>query len=191
MRDLGYVRPQIGPNFPEHSNPPRLAPGQWALKYDRCQDCGTRDRPHQGLGFCTACYGPNLAKRDRSRVEPGSSLPRRNPRRKGIHQALADDEIDGAIAMLQAGKTVLDVREKYSVGLAAIRAGLKTRGLTPSQVKLQTPSTARSNKPLIGASCWLTPDEHQRIRDYAVEHRTTMSDVLRMALEAFGILAPS
>lgn len=29
--------------------------GRWALKYDRCQDCGTSEHPHAAHGRCTRC----------------------------------------------------------------------------------------------------------------------------------------
>src|SRR4051812_9442124 len=78
-----------------------------------------------------------------SPVEAGPALPRRNPRRKGVHQTLSEAEIDGVITMLQAGASVLEIRRTYNVGLATIRAGLKTRGLTMSQVRLRMPAPRR------------------------------------------------
>jgi len=29
---------------------------RWALKFDRCKDCGTREKSHVARGLCTTCY---------------------------------------------------------------------------------------------------------------------------------------
>ena len=30
--------------------------GRWSLKHDRCVECGTVERRHQGHGLCSMCY---------------------------------------------------------------------------------------------------------------------------------------
>jgi hypothetical protein len=30
--------------------------GRWALKFERCANCGTDKTKHQGLGLCERCY---------------------------------------------------------------------------------------------------------------------------------------
>ena len=34
----------------------------WALKYDRCQNCGTQERKHRARGLCIACYSSDYEK---------------------------------------------------------------------------------------------------------------------------------
>jgi len=92
------------------------------------------------------------------------------------------------IARLRAGASILEVRHAYDVGLATIRAGLKTRGLTMSQVRLQVPLPPRSDERRVSVTCSATPEEHQTIRAYAIQHGMTVSQVLRMALHAVGVL---
>jgi hypothetical protein len=29
---------------------------EWSLEHDRCQDCGTTERPHKAKGLCSTCY---------------------------------------------------------------------------------------------------------------------------------------
>jgi len=45
-----------------------LKPGQWAREYDRCQECGTTERPHYARGLCERCYH-RLYKRRRRQAE--------------------------------------------------------------------------------------------------------------------------
>jgi hypothetical protein len=189
MRDLGYARPQIGPNFPDHARKPRIPPGKWSLKYERCRGCGGTELPLQGLGFCTGCYPQERAKKRVPRVEPGTALPRRNPRRKGIHQVLSEAALDGAIEMLKAGASILEVRDTYGVGVDAIRVGLKSRGLTLSRLKLQAPATSpRVGNRRHSVTCLATTEEYQTVRAYAVEYGMTISEVVRMALTRVGLL---
>jgi len=122
-----------------------------------------------------------------AKIEAGT-LPRRRPRRKGVHQTLSESEIDGVIAMLRSGVSALEIRHAYDVGLAAIRAGLKTRGLTMSQVRLQVPLPPRPDDRRVSVTCSATPVEYQTIRAYAVQHGMTVSQVLRRALHAVGVL---
>ena len=121
-------------------------------------------------------------------VEPGPNLPRRRPRRKGVHQTLSESELDGVIALLQAGASILEIRETYGVGLEAIRAGLKTRGLTMSLARLQGPVPIRPNNRRASVCYAATAEEEWVIRAYAAQHGMTVSQVVRMALQAVGII---
>jgi hypothetical protein len=38
--------------------------GRWAVKYDRCCRCGTREREHSAIGLCTRCYNRAQAKKN-------------------------------------------------------------------------------------------------------------------------------
>lgn len=33
-----------------------LPVGRWAVNHERCQGCGTSERPHQARGYCQRCY---------------------------------------------------------------------------------------------------------------------------------------
>lgn len=39
---------------------PKLVPGEWALYWDECRECGTRERPHHSRGLCGRCYDRTL-----------------------------------------------------------------------------------------------------------------------------------
>lgn len=121
------------------------------------------------------------------RIEQGE-VPRRRPRQKGVHQALTEDEIDGVIAMLRAGAGYAEVREVYTVGMGIIRAGLKARGLTLTQVRLQNTVAPRVvvGRPALGFSA--SAEEAHAVRAYAAAHGMTISDVMRMGLRAIGVL---
>jgi hypothetical protein len=90
--------------------------------------------------------------------------------------------------MIQAGASLLNVRETYGVGLATIRARLKTRGLTMSKVRLQVPVPTRANNRRATISYAASADEERAVRAYAIEHGMTVSQVVRMALQTVGIL---
>jgi len=34
----------------------------WSSNYDQCRDCGTRDKPHMGKGYCSTCYQRHFRK---------------------------------------------------------------------------------------------------------------------------------
>jgi hypothetical protein len=35
---------------------PNPSPCPWTLKWERCQGCGTTEKPHRGGGYCPKCY---------------------------------------------------------------------------------------------------------------------------------------
>lgn len=46
---------------------PLLPEGRWSFKYECCQNCWTKERPHNARGFCDACY--EVKKRQQAFVE--------------------------------------------------------------------------------------------------------------------------
>ena len=111
------------------------------------------------------------------------------PRSKGVRQVLSEAELDGIVTMLQAGASNTAIRAAYGVGRDAIRDGLKARGLTTAQIRLQRPVAPRGqDKRLISVSCSATSEEYKTIRAYAVEHGMTISEVVRTALVRAGLL---
>lgn len=57
----------------------------WSRKYDKCQTCGTVDRPHAAKGFCTICYVRLIRgqKRTQSRKPCGDCGTKSIPREYG------------------------------------------------------------------------------------------------------------
>lgn len=47
--------------------------GRWAMRYDRCQECGLTERPHISRGLCDRCY-------ERARYWAGERVRQRAPR---------------------------------------------------------------------------------------------------------------
>lgn len=47
---------------------------KWSKNHDQCVHCGQTDRPHEGKGYCVACYGHHhnhtkaLARKKRRRL---------------------------------------------------------------------------------------------------------------------------
>lgn len=39
---------------------PKLDEGEWALYWDSCRECGTRERRHHSRGLCGRCYDRTL-----------------------------------------------------------------------------------------------------------------------------------
>ena len=39
----------------------------WARDYDKCQECGTTERPHRALGLCSACYYKQYSRKPREK----------------------------------------------------------------------------------------------------------------------------
>lgn len=40
---------------------------KWSMYYDRCQKCGTVEKPHAGKGLCSSCYAKDLYVKDKPR----------------------------------------------------------------------------------------------------------------------------
>jgi hypothetical protein len=74
---------------------------------------------------CEPCIGSLVAlyHRDISTGIEAGVLPRRRPRRKGVCQSLSESELDGILAMLGTGASILEIHDAYDMGLAMIAPG--------------------------------------------------------------------
>lgn len=71
----------------------------WSTKFDRCQDCGTTERPHEAKGLCHPCYvkfryrcnASGIADKNRARLKRERMTAAGEAREKAREEARKND----------------------------------------------------------------------------------------------------
>lgn len=97
----GMVKPA-----PNNFNMPKIQSSRWSILYEKCNKCGSHNKPHEAKGYCVNCYS-SIKMKEYRKIRPQKNY--RKETRTGFKYSDAPRPRANECEICQRqGRTVLD-----------------------------------------------------------------------------------